>query len=160
MSGFPENVIEAVQASLATHFTVEDGYTVLTRPVRFEDPDKTITVFANEWVPQQEASAQIGQREPALATYTFRIQNYRKVANREVGRELAAIDAKIMRGILYRDANLALALGALTETLLGSRETFKRMGLSRTRYLNNDVNRIFVCLNTTDMWVETETVQL
>jgi hypothetical protein len=105
-------------------------------------------------------SQQIGQMEPALNRYELRIQTLVKHSNEEEGTALAALDGKSVRVILYRDPNLKVRLLALSEEQMSSRETLKRYGVRRQNLLNTDIKGVFCFLTTTEIWVESETVQL
>jgi hypothetical protein len=157
MAGFPENVIDALKPSFDAHLT---DHKFIPRPLRFTDPERSLGIYALQWNPEQEDSAQIGQMEPALARYQFRIQNLIKAADEVEGRGLYTASAKIVRAILYRDPALRVRLCELSEEVLGSVERVKRYGVRAQGYLNNELRSQFVYLATTDMWVETEVTQL
>jgi len=112
-----------------------------------------------DWTPDPN-SAQMGQMENVLNTYLIRIQNLVKHTDEEEGRNLYVLDAKMVRVILYRDSALRVRLGSLDETIMGTQERFKRMGIRNQRFLNNELSGQFVFLATTDLWVETEVTQL
>ncbi len=162
MPGFPENVIDEICVSFTEHMAAVDDdpkAEVLKRPLRHTDPALSVGVYAFNWVPDPE-SAQIGQHEPALATYLYRIQLMVKHATETEARALFTTHAKIVRAILYRDPGLRVRLAALQEDLLGSRERFHRFGVRNQSFLNNELRGTWVYLATTDLWVETETVQI
>jgi hypothetical protein len=73
---------------------------------------------------------------------------------------LFAVDAKVLRAILYRDNQLVVALSSLTDEILGSRERYKRLGVRSQRFLTNELRGTMHYLSVTDLWVETETVEL
>jgi hypothetical protein len=132
---------------------------ILKRPLRHTDPALSLGIYAYNWVPNPE-SAQIGQNEPALATYLYRIQLMVKHATETEARALFTSHGKIVRAILYRDTALRVRLAALQEDLLGSRERFMRFGVRNQSFLNNELRGAFVYLATTDLWVETETADI
>lgn len=156
--GFPENVVEVIENRFITLFP---GHAVVSRTLRHLDPAKSIGIFVVDVTPDRENSMQIGQREPTVNRYVYRIQNMIKAGDEVSGRAEFGLDSKAIRGILYRDTNLRVELTTLTETFLGSRESLKGFGVVRQRFLNNELGRgSFVYLAQTDVWVETEIVQL
>lgn len=132
---------------------------ILKRPLRHTDPALSLGVYAHNWVPNQDG-ALIGQNEPAMATYLYRIQLMIKHATETEARALFTSHGKMVRVILYRDTALGVRLAGLQEDLLGSRERFMRFGVRNQSFLNNELRGTFVYLATTDLWVETETVDL
>lgn len=156
-SGFPFNIIEEIERSLRDNLT--GGHEFARRPLRISDAARSASTFALTWQPMSD-SQQIGQLEPALNRYELRIQTLVKHANEEEGTALASLDGKSVRVILYRDPNLKIRLLALSEELMSSRETVKRYGVRRQNLLNTDIRGVFCFLTTTEIWVESETVQL
>lgn len=162
MPGFPENVVDELAVSFTEHMAgVDDDppAEILKRPLRHTDPALSLGIYAYNWVPNPD-SAQIGQHEPALATYLYRIQLMVKHATETEARALFTSHGKIVRAILYRDTALRVRLAALQEDLLGSRERFMRFGVRNQSFLNNELRGTFVYLATTDLWVETETADI
>lgn len=131
----------------------------VNRPLRISDPARSCGLFALTWQPMAD-SQQIGQQEPAINRYDIRIQTLVKHAQEIEGRALSSLDAKSIRVILYRDRDLKLRLLTLTEELLSSKETFKRFGIRRQNLLNTEMRGTFVYLNTTEVWFESEVVEL
>lgn len=162
MTGFPSNIVEELATTFREHLAGPDDdpkTEILTRPVRFTDPALSLGIYALDWTPVQD-SMQIGQQEPALNRYLFRIQNLVKHATEVEARALYTTHAKIVRAILYRDPGLRVRLAALQETFLGTSERFHRFGVRSQGYLNNELRGNWVYLATTDLWVETETTQI
>lgn len=154
--GFPENVLVELKAAFDEHM---DDFEVINRPLRVMDPAKSIGLFLLNWHPLTE-SQQIGQEEPALSRYDYRIQILIKSSDEILARSLFGNAQKSVRAILYRDHDLAVRLLGLIEEILGSRETLKRYGMTRQSFANNELQGQFVYLTTTELWVETEVVQL
>lgn len=156
MIGFPMNVLDELKVSFDTHMP---EHNIILRPLRYTDPAKSVGIYISDWVPQED-SHQIGQEEPALATYAFRIQNLVKHTNEAEGKAWFAFDAKTIRAVLYRDNDLSLRLRNLVENILGTRETAKRWGVARQRFLSNELKGQFVYLAQTDFWLQTESIEL
>lgn len=154
--GFPMNVVAELKTAFEEHMP---DHTVLERAIRPVDPNRVIGLFAVDVVPQQP-TAQIGQREPAVNAYNYRIQNFVKHSDEILGKAWFSFDAKTIRAVLYRDHSLALRLAALTEEILGTREVAKRWGVSRQRFLSNEIQGQFVYLAQTDFWLESESIEL
>lgn len=149
---FPYNVVYALEECLGT---TEGVNTVVRRPLRPTDPNGTLGVFAKDWVPGQGA---IGQRDPMSAQYLYGIQFLLKHTDEVEGNEMQARISKSLRAMLYRDTNLQVRLGQLTETSFGVRERMQQWGISRQRFLSNEVQGQFIYLSTLDFWVEVEIV--
>lgn len=151
------NIVEAVHTTLEEYFP---EHSVVNRPLRLEDPAKSIGILVVDAVPQ-DTSKQIGQREPALIRYQLRIHNMIKHTNEVEGKAMFSLDAKSIKAVLYRDPTLTLSLAALQETLLGTTEVAKQWGVSRQRFLSNELPRSqFVYLAVTEFWLEAESIEL
>jgi hypothetical protein len=136
------------------------AWEVLGRPIRIADPNYSMGVYALNWLPQ-EATAEIGGGiEPVLSTYNLRIQNLIKNTDEAEGRADFTVAAKSVRAIVARDTTLRDSFPQLQETLFGVRERLLRYGIRQQNFLNNDIKGTFTFLSTTDLWAETETVQL
>lgn len=137
------------------------SYTIAMRPLRPNDPNRSIGIFAVDWQPRQETMEMGGPgspEEPLLQRYNIRVQNLVKHSNEAEGRAMFADDAKTIRAILYRDMDLRVRLLAIQETDLGSLERVKKYGVRQQRYLNNDVRGTMLYLTATELWFETENV--
>lgn len=176
MPGFPENILDELELSISTNFPpvpvidpdptafppvagTTTSIPIARRPLRYMDPERSVGLHVVDWTPDPN-SVQMGQAELALNTYLVRIQNLVKHSDEEEGRNLYVLDAKMVRVILYRDTALRVRLGSLNETIMGTQERFKRMGIRNQRFLNNELSGQFVFLATTDVWIETEVTQI
>jgi hypothetical protein len=156
MAGFPENVIDAIQPRFVA---LMPDYEVVRRPVRVNDPARTIGLFVTDWKPAVQSTQQvheIGGTETVLATYSYVAQLLVKHTDEQAGRAIYGVDAKTLRAILYRDATLQVSLGDLTETVLGVTERFQRFRVANTKYMNNEISGTFVYLATSFLSVETQ----
>jgi hypothetical protein len=62
-----------------------------------------------------------------------------------------------VRGILYRDGPLAIALSQLNVEVAGIRERSLRWGVTAQRFLNNEIgNNEWMFLSTVEFWLDTE----
>lgn len=154
--GFPMNVVGELKIALTTHMT---DHTVIERPLRYADPARSIGVFVVDAAPLSDTQ-QIGQREPTLTRYQYRIQNLVKHSDEVMGKAWFSLDAKSIKAVLYRDSQLTLRLAALVEEVLGTKETAKQWGVSRQRFLSNELRSQFVYLAQTDFWLESELIEL
>ena len=154
--GFPMNVVDELNVAMDQHMP---DHTITSRPLRYSDPARSIGLYVVDAV-ELTNSQQIGQREPALTRYQFRIQNLVKHSDEILGKAWFALDAKAIKAVLYRDDALALRLVALNEELLGTRETVKQWGVGRQRFLSNELRSQFIYLAQTDFWLETESIEL
>jgi hypothetical protein len=157
MPGFPENVVDVLHGRFDT---LMDDFEVIRRPLRILDPSRSIGLFVYTWAPVQD-STQIGQEEPTLNRYEYRIQLLVKATREIDARTIFGSATKSVRAILYRDAEMSNDLLSLTEDLLGTRETLKRFGVTRQTFANNDLGkRGFAFLTTTELWVQSEVIKL
>lgn len=154
--GFPMSPVTELKNSFERTMS---SHEVIERPLRFSDPARSIGIYVADATPLDN-SQQIGQHEPALLRYQYRVQNMVKHTNEIQGKALFAFDAKTIRVVLYRDTTLALRLSELIEEVLGTRERAKQWGVSRQRFLSNELRSQFVYLAQTDFWLETESVKL
>src|ERR1700752_2892664 len=152
MAYFPMAVIDVLHDRFKEMLTDRE---IVDRALRPTDPPRSVGMFPTDWFPDVD-SHEIGGREPTLGRYTYRIQTLVKHTNEEEGRALYAKDAKIIRAILYRDAELVTRLTGLQEITLGGIERVKRWGVRNQRYLNNELQGQFIFLATTELWLETE----
>lgn len=154
---FPSNVVDEIVGALKRNLP---DHNLIRRPVKLMDMTRTIGVFALDWNPD-ERSQQIGQEEPTTQRYNFRVQNFVKSANEEHGLAEFALDAKLVRVVLYRDTQLRVALSSLQEELLGTVERVLKYSVQRQRFANNETrNSSFVYVAQTDFFVETEAIKL
>lgn len=161
MSSLPWSVVEIATTRFEELLNTEvTPRAILSRQLRPTDPARSISFYPVDVVPDLE-SMEIdgaGPPEPTIQRYSYRAQVLIKHSNEVEGRALYSQDAKFLLAILYRDTELRLRLAAIQESLLGSLERFKKLGVVRQRYLNNEFQGTFIYLSTTDLWVETESV--
>lgn len=147
---FPNNIVDV----LSTHLARIDGVEVtFTRALRITDPDASLGVFEGEWRPGDHV---IGQDDPQVSTFSFIVQFMVKHTDLEVAREFHTGISKTIRTMLYRDADLRLALVSLNETEFGVLERVQRFGVREQRFLSNELSGEFLRLSTTELWVEIE----
>ena len=156
MAGFPMNVVDVLHDRLAK---LMPDHAVIDRPLRTSDPARSIGLYVADWNPEGN-SQEIGQYEPTVSTYQFRVQNLVKHTDEIAGKALFALDAKSVRVVLYRDPNLRLLLSELVEELIGTRERATLWGVARQRFLSNEMRGTFVYLAQTDFWLKTESIEL
>lgn len=150
------NIVDELHLALETHMV---DHTIIDRPLRYADPARSIGIHVAEGTPLAQTQ-QIGQYEPSVERYQFRIQNLVKHSNETMGKAWFALDAKSIKAVLYRDPALRLRLASLDEEILGTRETAKQWGVTRQRFLSNELRSQFIYLASTDFWLETESITL
>lgn len=158
--GFPMNVVAELDSTFKGHVAalLDEDFVIITRPLRNTDPSRSVGIFPVDWRPSENSFEMTGGVGPTLSRYLFRVQNLVKHTDEIEGRALYAHDSKLVRAVLYRDTALRVRLAALTETTLGMRERTQRYGVNTQRFLNNEINGMFLYLSTTEFWLETETV--
>lgn len=152
---FPNNVVELLALGLQV---IDSELTVLKRPLRPSDPNQCIGVFPALWQPKED-SLEIGHRfpnEPTLSEYQIGIQGFVKDGDEVRGLTTHSILSNRIRGVLYRNADLRVALQSLYVYDGVSTERLRRWGVRTQRYMNNDIDGKFVYVSTLDYWIETE----
>lgn len=162
---FPNNVVEIV--ALGAQLIDDDpntGIEVFKRPLRPTDPTQCVGVYGSLWTPQDDSIemkglpfASPGPEEPTIQRYTLAIQGMVKDAEEDRGLFTHSVLAKLLRSMLYRDADVRVALSTLSVTMDGSSERTSRWGLGQARYLNNEIQGSWIYLSTLEFWLETET---
>jgi hypothetical protein len=154
VTAFPANIVTALKEQLEVDFGSEVD-TVVARPLRPIDPDRSIGILAVDWRPVDH---QIGQHDPALGRYQLAIQCFIKHQDEEVGLAEHTLMSKNLRTMLYRGEALRLRLASLSETSLGVTERVQRWGVRQQRFVSNEIQGRFLFLSTTEFWVETEAI--
>lgn len=168
-SPFPVCVVDALLPRWATvsglsqiEIVLTDGTTenqpaVFRRPLRPSDPRVSISTFPTSWEPDMlEMTGSM--RPPTLSTYHYALQLLVKHTDEEEGMTLHSLISKLMLAMLYGDTTTKVALTELVEVSLGITERTQRYGVQSQRYVNNEIDGIFVFLSTTELWVQTESV--
>lgn len=153
---FPSNVVQCLAIVLPG---VDADATLYRRPLRGTDPNYAIGVYATLWTPDNE-SFEMGPKmdpEPTLQQYQIGIQTLVKDGDPQRALRVGSILNKRVRGVLYRNQPLRVALGQLQVTDGGYTESFRRCGIRSQRYMSNDLEGAFVFISVIDFWIETET---
>ena len=153
---FPNNVVALLKVALAG---IDPDVSVFGRPLRPSDPAQSIGVFGQLWDPDEESIEMAGAfpGEPTLQRYQLSIQSLVKHGDEEVGQAIHSILSNRVRGVLYRNQALRVALGNLSAVDSGVIESMRRWGVSVQRYLSNEIDQEWVYLSTLEFWIETET---
>lgn len=153
---FPNNVVSLFAVKLGT---IDADMTVVTRPLHRTDPDQSIGVYAQIWEPDEDSYEMghiVGGAEPTISRYQIAVQAMIKAGSEEQGLAVHSVLSKRIRTVLYRDTALQVALRSLVVTDGSSTERFMR-GIIRTqRYMNDDIQGVFVFVSTLDYSIETE----
>lgn len=151
---FPMNIVEVLHDYMKAE--LDESFTVLKRPLRTQDPNLSVGIFPNDWVPVAN-SREMGFAGDTLSTHLVRVHLLIKAGEEQAGRYLSGIHAKKLRTMLAHDADLQLRLGQLSEVSGSIKERAQRFGVRNQRFLNNELTGQFIFLATTEFWVETET---
>lgn len=161
---FPNNVVKCLGIVMPALGDV-DELTVLRRPLRPTDPNKSIGVYATLWTPDERSyemghlnvlGQQSGPSEPSLSSYQIGIQTLVKHGDTEQALAIASVLNKRVRAVLYRNEPLRVALGSLYVQDSTSRESMRRWGVRSQRYFSNEIEGKFVFTSVLDFWIETE----
>lgn len=150
---FPDVVVVELKAFFEDALA-DEQVVVLTRSIIPTDPPGTIAVFASDWEP---AEHNIGQHEPALSHYGIKIQTMTKNTDEEEGRLEGSTQAKSIRRMLYRDTDLRVRLGQLSENDGEALERTLSWKVVRQSFLSNELGGQFLFLSVTDVMVRTQT---
>lgn len=155
---FPNNVVDLLFTRIGLIDTDLRGF---KRPLRATDPQQSYGMFGQQWLPDEDSQEMVGSAgssEPTIGRYLIGVQAFVKDTSEERGLAVHSVLSKLIRGTLYRDIPLKLALQALTVTLNGSTERTRRFGISTQRYFSNEIAGDFLYLSTLEFWLETETI--
>jgi len=155
---FPNNVVQLVAARFAME---DDRLIVLKRPLRTQDLNFSIGVWADNWLPTPNSQEMMGvdfARSPTLEMYSIMVQGFVRHSDEIIGLSWHAVLAETLRTILGSDPPLRQQLGGLTATLNGTIKRLKRFWVRAGRYRNNQVNGENLYLCTNDLMLEVEKV--
>lgn len=152
---FPNNVVDLVSTRMTF---IDSDLAVLKRPLRNTDPQQSVGVFAQMWMPDDESLEMRGiePAEPTLQQYTGAAQAFVKDGDEERGLAVHSVLSAKVRRVLYRDQTLRVALQGLSVTTDGVTETLKRWQIRTQRYFNNDIEGQWLFISTLEFWMETE----
>lgn len=155
-SAFPGNVVTLTTSRLKTLYG--DDLLVVSRMLKVTDDSKSVGVFPSTWEPDEQ-SFEIGPTapEPTVQIYRIGIQCSTKDFSEQNGIAVNSVMSKVVRDMLYRDAPLKVGLTSLSVASAGRTEKIQRRGLSRARFISNEIQGQFLYLSTLDFWFETET---
>jgi hypothetical protein len=160
---FPNNCVTL----LATRFgLIDEEVNTFRRPLKMSDPSIAIGVFGSLWMPDPESyelnqqlggSPIPGSSEPSVSRYVCGIQAFVKDFDEEIGLARHSVLSTMVRGILYRDAALRVALSQLNVEVSGVRERTLRWGVTAQRFLNNELgDNEWLYLSSIEFWLDTE----
>lgn len=151
---FPDNAIELIWTRFRDLY--EPDLTVLRRPLRSTDGSQSVGIHGTDWVPD-ETSWEFSSKEPTVQRYLIRVQGLCKESDQEKGIKIHSVMAKAIRSLLYNDAPLQVGLNLLSVTMNGATERIQRRGVTRQKYLSNEINGTFVYVSSLELYIETET---
>jgi hypothetical protein len=153
---FPNNVVTCLSVVLPG---VDPDATIYNRPLRGTDPSYAIGVYGTLWTPNDNSYEMDPQMapEPTLQEYQIGIQTLIKDGDPIRALRTGSILNKRVRGVLYRNGPLRVALGQLKVYDGTYTESFTRCGIRTQRYMSNDLEGAFVFISVIDFWIETET---
>lgn len=156
---FPSNVIAEIITEIESDsaFGTSDGVSVVVRrALEPDDANRSMGVFADEWMPIDYEMRGGAGNHPTRAAYTYKIDLLVKGIDRETVESEHGHLAKYVRAMLFRSEALRLRLAALQETSFGATERFQRMKVMRQQYGASENSGIFFRVSSTTLVVETE----
>lgn len=165
LNAFPNNVVEIVLPRLRT---LDADIPIFRRPLRDGDGQQAIGIFPTTWFPDESSyeanggTTLMGQPraadETTLSIYTIIIQGAVTDTDEERGIGVHNTLAKLIRTLLARDPVLAVGLANLSHTVLGAIERIQRRRIGVQRYLDNEIDGVFMYTSWLEYYVETEIV--
>lgn len=151
---FPNNAIALMVAR--TQMLYPEDLRVLRRRLKATDDTQSVGIYPMRWEPD-ETSYEFSSREPTVQIYRIGMQVFAKDSDEEKGIAIHSVMSKVMRSMLYNDIPLQVGLNALSVTMNGSTERIQKRGISRTQYISNEIDGVWLYLATHEYWIETET---
>lgn len=158
---FPNNVVEVLALACEAYIDPEPDpmkrVQVFRRPLHPEDPPQCIGITGSLWTPDVQ-SHEISKVEPTLQTYIVMIQCFVKDMDEKKGLASHSVLSKLVRNMIYRRAELRVALGNLSDITGGATERLQRYGVRSQAYISGEVPAgTFMYLSTLETYFETET---
>lgn len=154
---FPNNVVNLLSIAMAQ---VDDDCVIVKRPIQSNDPDQTIAIVAFDWSPDLKSTeiAGVNPSEPTVQVYKLAIQGLIADMDEEAGLARHSAMAKLIRGILYNNQPVRLALSKLEVLDSQGRWLEKALTWSVTsqQYQNNDLGGTFLFLSTLELSFKTQ----
>lgn len=158
---FPNNVAELIY--VRTKPAIDSDLVVVQRPVRDSDGNEVVGIFPMTWTPDENSyemaatPSPLAAGEPTIQRYIIGVQGLIKDTDEQRGIRKHAVLAKRLRSMLYRDTALAVGLNTLSVSMFGSVERIQKRGILVQRYLNNELQGVFIFLSSIEYYVETQT---
>jgi hypothetical protein len=157
---FPNNVVELIYERSAN---IDPDLERFRRPLRPEDPQQSLGVYAALWSPDDDSQEMKGRREavePTIQRYTIIVQSFVRDAEEERGLATHSVLSSRVRSMLYRDVPLQVGFGALSwkDPVTQVLERSMRWGIRNQRYISNEVTGSWLYLSSIEFWLETEII--
>ncbi len=154
---FPNNIVDLIYTRATS---IDPDIERFRRPLRPEDPQQSIGVYAALWNPDEDSLEMKGNqgREQSLQRYTVMVQAFVRDGDEERGLAIHSVLSSRVRAMLYRDAPLQIGFRALTWTDAGNPalESARRWGIRNQRFISNEVQGSWLYLSSIEFWLETE----
>lgn len=155
---FPNNVVQIIAARFAL---IDPILTIVQRPLRTTDPNYSIGVWADTWLPVEGSNEILGQdfaRVSTLERYTVMIQALVKDADEVAGLNASAVISETLRTILGTDGPLRSQLGGLPATLGNSTKLLKQWWVRSAKYMSGELNGTNLYLTRLGLLLEVEKI--
>lgn len=165
---FPSAFIQVIATRISDLFP---ELSVVQRRLKLQDRTRTVGVFPMPWTPDIE-SLEFGQgnlvlgqpnstlSQPTIGTYGIGLQALIQNSDQVQASAESSAMSYALRYMLYNDAALGVGLDSLSVTYGTSpaiTERAQRRGITRVRYLDNEVSGTYVALNTIEYYIDTQT---
>lgn len=157
---FPNNLVKWIAIAMQG---IDPDIRVFKRPLRNTDPQQSIGVFGQLWMPEPDSleMQSIGNpapQQPTIQRYQLSVQAFVKDAEEARGLAVHSVLSQRVRSVLYTNPDLQVVFSELEANLgEGWVESMRRWGITVARYVSGDVNGTNLYLTTTELWTETET---
>lgn len=158
MDGYIEQVLDLIKTRVMIVPNVDN---VVLRSLNSVDPNGTLGISADDWVPLEWEMAGDGVQEPSIQRYTLSIQHLLKWGTQEEGERIHREVAKAVRLMLYRDHDFQVSLRSLVVQEDSRKERTLRFHIMDQKYASNSAGAgVFLFISVTNVTIETETVAI
>lgn len=154
---FPNNVVNFLDTQFQT---IDADLFVVKRPLRNSDPNQSVGIFGQQWLPDEQSHEMLGNgfHNPSLERYSMYVQAFVKDMDEERGLAVHSVLSEHVRSMLYRNDSVRVGLSSLSTNLNGVQKRTRRWGVRNQRYVSNEISGSWLYLSILEFWIEVETI--
>jgi len=156
---FPMTFVPLIGDAIDRNLNTDNEYSIFYRPISPTDPSRSVCIFPTDWSANPRDKLIGGSLEPFQSEYKIAVQNSMIHGDIELGRSMFSVDTKAIRAILYRDADLHVALTSQVEVFMASSERVQKFDVLRQEFMASRMSVGFMYLAKTEIVITTETTQ-